>query len=104
MRYKYQPNYAIPPAETLKEMMEEKEWSVPRLAEASTISEEVLNGILSATIPIDEQIAYQLEEGLGIPRTFWLNLECKYRETIERLEANSTKLHRDEDGTVYEID
>ncbi|PLS19155.1 plasmid maintenance system antidote protein, XRE family [Bacillus sp. M6-12] len=104
MNNEFKPNYAVPPAETIKEMMDDKEWTVKDLSILSLLSEETIKGVLSADVEINEHIAFQFEKALGISRTFWLNLERNYRNTIKRLEAEGKKLKREEGGFVYEVD
>lgn len=102
MSHTFKPNYAIPPGETLQEIMEERRLEVSDLSKISEIPEDTLKGILSATIIIEDKTANQLEIALGVPKHFWLNLESNYCETLNRLEISGVPLMTEENGIVYE--
>jgi len=86
LRNRYMPNYAIPPGDTLREVLEGRKMTQKELAAKLGMSHEHLNRIIRGIAPITLSTAWKLEIILGIPRTFWNNLEKNYRETKARLE------------------
>ena len=50
----------------------------------SSVSE--LNELIKGKAPITKEIAAQLEDALGVPASFWLNLERRYREELLEIE------------------
>lgn len=85
---KFEPDYAIPPMETLKEVLEEQMITLSVLSRMTGLDYEVLLEVLEVRRQIDETIAGKLEEALNIPKTFWLNLEKNYQETLTRLKED----------------
>ncbi|MCD6107070.1 MAG: HigA family addiction module antidote protein [Caldisericaceae bacterium] len=83
-KYKFQPDYAVHPGETLREKLEElnmkpKEFAVRTGKPVKTISN-VLNGKSSIT----SEMAVQFEKVLGIPASFWMTKQANYNEFIAR--------------------
>ena len=84
IKYKYQPDYAVHPGETLREKLEEtgmtpKEFAIRTGKPVKTISE-VLNGKSSITT----DMAVQFEKVLGIPANFWTKKQANYNEFAAR--------------------
>lgn len=79
------PDYAIPPSETLKEVLEERQITLRELSKRTKINYETLCDVMNTKKMIDENIARNLEKTLSIPASFWLNLEHHYQETLTRL-------------------
>jgi plasmid maintenance system antidote protein VapI len=84
----FQPGFAIAPGETLKELLELKEWSIIDVVNLSGIEKSDIENILSGEREITEDIALQLGKLTGISQGFWLNLERGYQETKERLKKS----------------
>ena len=82
---KFEPNEAIPPAETVKELLEVRMMTLEALAKNTELDAEVLLEVIEVKRPIDETIAAKFEEVFGIPKTFWLNLEKNYQTTLARM-------------------
>lgn len=82
----FQPNYAIPPGETLKEVLEFIGMSQSQLAERAGRPKKTINEIIAGKATITAETAIQLERVLGIPAHFWSNLECNYQEIMARIE------------------
>lgn len=83
-RYKYEPDYAIHPGETLREKLEElrmtpKEFAVRTGKPVKTISE-ILNGKSSITF----EMAVLFEKVLKIPANFWIKKQANYNEFVAR--------------------
>lgn len=92
MKNKFEPDYAIPPMETLKEVLEEQMITLGVLSRMTGIDYEVILEVMEVRRQIDETIAGKLEEVLGIPKSFWLNLEKNYQEAIDRLKKDKNKV------------
>jgi len=80
-----QPNYAIPPGETLRETLETIGMKQAELAERTGRPKKTINEIVAGKAAITAETALQLERVLGIPASFWNNLERNYRESLARL-------------------
>ena len=93
-KYAFEPDYAIPPGETLREVMESLGMSQKELAKRTDLTVQSLNRIFKGTQPITYETANRLELATGVPATMWNNLEALYREQLakiherERLEAD----------------
>jgi len=81
----YRPDYAIPPGETLRETLEAICMSQAELAERTGRPKKTINEIIKGTASITADTALQLERVLGVPASFWNNLERNYQETQARL-------------------
>lgn len=81
----FKPGYAIPPMETLKELLEDRELALQQVAESADLPIGKLKAVMEGETAITEPIANGLEKALGIPANFWLNLEKNYQETLKRL-------------------
>lgn len=81
---RFESNYAIPPMESIKEVLEDRGITLNVLSELSKIDYEVLVDIMEVRKSVDEDIAYKLERALDIPSSFWINLERNYQSTLER--------------------
>lgn len=83
-RYKYQPDYAVHPGETLREKLEElamtpKEFAIRTAKPIKTISE-ILNGKSSITF----EMAVLFEKVLKIPANFWIKKQANFNEFVAR--------------------
>ena len=83
-RYKYEPDYAVHPGETLREKLEElgmtpKEFAVRTGKPVKTISE-ILNGKSSITF----EMSVLFEKVLKIPANFWIKKQANYNEFVAR--------------------
>jgi len=83
--YGFEPDYAIPPGETLKEVMESLNMSQKELAVRSGLTVQSLNRIFKGDQPISYETANKLELATGVPARMWNNLEAQYREQLDRL-------------------
>lgn len=92
----FQPNYAIPPGETLKETLEFLGMTQAKLAERTGRPKKTINEIISGKAAITAETALQLERVLGVPASFWSNLERNYQETLARLKEEKQLLSHKE--------
>ena len=75
---------ATPPGETIKEQLEYQEMSVESFAEQMGLSSKDTENLLNGNMELDLPIAIQLENILGPPVSFWLNLEKIYRDKLAK--------------------
>ena len=93
-KYGFDPDYAIPPGETLKELMESLEMSQKELSKRTGLTVQSLNRIIKGEQPITYDTANIFELVTNVPAKMWNNLEANYREQLakikelERLEEN----------------
>jgi len=101
MKNQYLPNYAVPPGETLLETIEEIGMSQAELAERTGRPKKTINEIIKGKASITPDTALQLERVLGVPASFWNNLERNYQETLTRL--NEEKQLQKQTGWLNEL-
>ena len=85
-------NYiAIPPGETIKDILYDKFISERRFADLMKISLEDAEKLLEGDAVITLKIAMNLEHIFSVPATFWTNLESIYQKDLQKVrEENST--------------
>ncbi len=81
----YEPDTAIPPGATVKEMLESLCMTQEDLAERMGKRPNQINEIISGKRPVSVETAIAFERVLGLPADFWINLENNYRLTLARL-------------------
>ncbi len=84
-RFIFEPDYAIPPGETLKEVMESLNMSQKELAIRTGVTVQTLNRIFKGEQPISYETSNKLELATGVPARMWNNLEAQYREQLTKL-------------------
>ena len=82
----YNPDYAVPPGETLLEVIESLGMSQSELAERTHRPKKTISEIINGKAAITPETAIQLERVLNVPARFWMNLENNFREILARLE------------------
>lgn len=85
----FTPDYAIPPGETLSEVMESLSISQAELAERTDRPKKTINEIVKGKAAITPETALQFERVLGVPASLWNNLEQSYRTALARKEERS---------------
>lgn len=82
-RYSFDPDYAVPPGQTLLEIVmhfgKSRAWLSVRL----DLPRIVVDQIIAGEIPISENLAVGLESVTGVPQDFWLSLEENYRKQLD---------------------
>ncbi|MDZ4198630.1 MAG: ImmA/IrrE family metallo-endopeptidase [Kiritimatiellia bacterium] len=86
----YQPDYAIPPGETLREVMESLGMTQQELGIRTGLTVQSLNRIFKGDQPISYDTANALEMATGTPARFWNNLEVRYRERLTAFEKSDS--------------
>lgn len=90
----FEPDYAVPPGETLEEELDARGMSQAELAERTGMARKTLNEIIKGKAPITPETALKFERVFALPARFWLNLERHYQETLARL-AERQRLEAD---------
>lgn len=93
-RNKYYPDMAIPPGETLKEILETINMSQKDLAIRMDRPVKTINEIIKGKAAITPETALQLARVLKIEDSFWNNLEMNYKQDLCRI-ADREKLKND---------
>lgn len=83
-----------PPGATIKEQLEDKGISQSEFAAKMEMSEESLNRLLNGKARLTSEIATKLENVLGVPAKFWINLETIYRKKQELNSLNHYERQR----------
>ncbi|MGH3299851.1 MAG: helix-turn-helix domain-containing protein [Trebonia sp.] len=80
-------DYAVPPGETLRELLEEQGLSQRDLARRAGLSPKHVNKLLQGLVPLSAEVAVRLERVTGTPARLWNSLEAGYRSDLERIRA-----------------
>jgi HTH-type transcriptional regulator / antitoxin HigA len=80
-------DYAVPPGETLRELLEEHGLSQRELARRADLSPKHVNKLLQGTVPLSADVAMRLERVTGTPARIWNRLEADYRSDLERIRS-----------------
>lgn len=83
--YAFKPDYAIAPGATLQETIESLGISQAELSKRTGRPLKTINEIINGKAAITAETALQLERVLGVPASFWNNLEQNYREALASL-------------------
>ena len=89
----FEPDWAVPPGETLEETIDALGMSQVELAHRAGLTPKTINQIVKGKAPVTPATALALEKVTEIPARFWNNLERDYQEgraksaERERLEA-----------------
>ena len=81
----YESDVAIAPGETIREMLEEASMSQVELAQRMGRPANKLNEIVKGKRQITADTALELELALGLPASFWINLEKNFQLAKARL-------------------
>lgn len=92
----YQPDYAVPPGETLLEVLDDRAMTQADLARRINRPAKTVNEIIKGKAALTAETALQLEAVLAVPATFWINREARYREALAR-QAREQELDADVD-------
>jgi addiction module HigA family antidote len=96
----FQPNYAVPPGETLRETLEFLGMTQAQLADRTGRPKKTINEIISGKAAITAETALQLERVLGVPASFWSNLERRRNSALIKNGSKNSppQLLRNSDG------
>lgn len=81
----FKPDYAVPPAETMTEALDDRGICLEDFSIQSGISLHSLKAVVKAKEPIEQPLAEALERATSINHRFWLKLESNYQKNLSRL-------------------
>lgn len=90
----------IHPGETLAEVLEERNISQADLAARTGVSAVFVSNVINGKKDISGNFANALEYALGVPKSFWMNLQVKY--DVELMEFNELQTITDEERRARE--
>lgn len=92
----FEPDFAVPPGETLKEVADSLGMSQKELADRTGLTVQTINRILKGDQPITFETANRLELTTGVPARMWNNLESQYREQLAKIaKKKQLEAHQD---------
>lgn len=80
-------DYAVPPGETLRELLDEQGLNQRDLARRADLSPKHVNKLLQGLVPLSADVALRLERVTGTPARIWNRLEADYRSDLERIRS-----------------
>ncbi|MCF6175675.1 MAG: ImmA/IrrE family metallo-endopeptidase [Victivallaceae bacterium] len=84
-RYKFKPDYAIPPGLTVKETIEALDMTQKEFAIRTGLTVQSLIRIFKGEQPISYETAERFEMVTGVAARFWNNLEMQYQEQMVKI-------------------
>lgn len=85
---------ATPPGLTIKEQIDDRGMTQKDFSKRMGLSEKHISHLINGEVQLTQDVAYRLEMVLGVPASFWNNLEALYREDLVRVE-NENKMDND---------
>ncbi len=82
--HSFRPTYAVPPGETIADLLEEHEMTQTELAKRLGVTLKHVNQIVNGGASISAELALGLEKVFRVPADFWLNRESLYRADLAR--------------------
>ena len=80
---------ATPPGATIKEQLDDRGMSQKEFASRMGMSEKHISHLINGSVQLTPDVAYRLELVLGMPASFWSNLEAIYREKLTKVDAEN---------------
>lgn len=80
---------ATPPGATIKEQLGDRGMNQKEFASRMDMSEKHISRLINGEVQLTPDVAYRLEMVLGLPASFWSNLEAVYRDKIAKVEAEN---------------
>lgn len=78
-RYKWKPEYPIPPGLVLREHLEARSYSPAEFARHCGRSPELISEIIAGKAPLETKTALRFEKILGLDADIWTGIESQYR-------------------------
>ena len=79
---------ATPPGATIKEQLIDRGMSQKEFAARMDMSEKHISKLINGDVQLTADVSVRLETVLGVPASFWNNLEAIYREKLNHLWRN----------------
>ena len=86
---------AVPPGSTIREQLENRDMTQKEFALRMDMSEKHISQLINGKVELTTDVAQRLQNVLGLPATFWSNLEAIYRSALKKVELeqnNETEL------------
>ena len=80
---------ATPPGATIKEQLADRGLSQKDFAFRMDMSEKHISKLINGEVQLTPTVARRLEMVLGIPSSFWLSLEARYRDKLAKVEEEN---------------
>lgn len=80
---------ATPPGATIKEQLDDRGMTQKEFAVRMDMSEKHISRLIHGDVQLTPDVAVRLETVLGVPASFWSNLEINYREKLLKIEAEN---------------
>jgi HTH-type transcriptional regulator/antitoxin HigA len=80
-----EPDYAVPPGESLRERLAELHMSQAEFARRTGLTTKHVNQVMQGIASVSAEVAQRLEYATGTPSWWWLRLEADYRDALTRL-------------------
>ena len=88
---------SVPTGKVIKSYLDEYGISQKELSARTGVSEKHLSHVLKGSSRLTEELALKLEKVLtGVPASYWLNYEVKYREALAREKASMVTFSEEE--------
>ncbi len=84
------PDLLIHPGETISDLLEERGITQKELAQRAGVSEAFLSDVIHGKKDISRGLAMGLEYALGVPSSFWLNLQANYDAELLSLQEEDS--------------
>jgi HTH-type transcriptional regulator/antitoxin HigA len=82
--HSFRPTYAVPPGETIADLLEEHEMTQTELAKRLGVTLKHVNQVVKGGASISAELALGLEKVFRVPASFWLNRESLYQADVAR--------------------
>lgn len=80
---------AIPPGETIKEQLEDRNLTQKDLARLTGLSEKHISRLVNGHVILTPDTADKLEKAIGVSARFWLALEAGYRADLLKVKTEN---------------
>ncbi len=87
-RFAFEPDYAVPPGQTLQETIDHLGVDQKELAARTGMAAKTINQIIKGKAPLTPDTALRFERVTGLSARTWNNLEANYREQLSRMESS----------------
>ena len=82
---------AIPPGDTLKEIIDDRGITEGQLAVRIGKDETFVRDLITGEVELTQEVAQVIETAMDIPAYFLLNLELLYRENLVKIDRENAK-------------
>lgn len=91
-RHGISPGLVIHPGETIADILEDRKLTQRGLARRAGVSEPFLSDVICGKKGVSKTLAMGLEHALGVPSSFWLNLQTNFDAELLSLGASTDSI------------